>query len=355
MGYKQDGLVLSSEWEVDLDVAGKWATSSTARAFLQPLRETGWLERATHYWVDDDDPALIPPEKELDRLASRWRKQTAALYAGDAGDPTWMFWLSMRRTGVAATVSFAREHVTGSLCDELADLVAAWARALASEAPRAAISAITPWGAGYDRPVPHRESEWPLGAISYLLGRGWHQADPDRASVLRAIEAAPTGPGIERTAAGDLLRLTFACDVSDPTSVAAARARGERWFSPLVTTRLAPGWNERGDRLVVVVDRDDLEPFTFHDTFNGIGYKAMVVDPDTGDVDEPMWSKLAAITETKEAHDGTPIKEVRLIVPTRQDAVRLGARARADGIDLVVYPEGDSLWWVDNAKKAVSR
>jgi hypothetical protein len=212
---------------------------------------------------------------------------------------------------------------------------------------RAGISAVTPWGADYDRPVPHRESEWPLGAIEYVLGRAWHEADPDRAEVLRNIEAAPTGPGIERTTDGDLVRITFACDLTDPTSGAAARPRGERWFAPLVTTRLAPGWNERGDRLAVIVDRDELEPFTFYDTHNGIAYVAMVVDPDTGEVDERLWSELAAIADTKEAHDGTPLRGLRLIVPTRDDAVRLHARARADGIDLVAYPDGDAFWWVD--------
>ncbi len=64
----------------------------------------------------------------------------------------------------------------------------------------------------------------------------------------------------------------------------------------------------------------------------------MVVDPDTGEVDEPLWSALAAIANTKEAYDGTPIKGVRLIVPTRADAIRLAERAKADGIELVTYP-----------------
>lgn len=241
--------------------------------------------------------------------------------------------------------------MTRALRDELAGLVAAWARALAKEPLQAAISAITPWGADYDRPVPHRESEWPLGAIEYLLGRAWHQADPDRAAVLRAVETAPTGPGIERTSDGDLLRITFACDVTDPSRVAAARACGERWFAPLVRTRLAPGWNERGDRLAVIVDRDELEPFTFYDTHNRTGYKTMVVDPTTGEVDEPLWSELAAIADTKEAQDGTPIEAVRLIVPTREDAIRLEERARADGIDLLAYPEGGSFWWACDVRR----
>lgn len=103
----------------------------------------------------------------------------------------------------------------------------------------------------------------------------------------------------------------------------------------------------------MIVDRDELAPFTFFDTRNGIGYKAMVVDPDTGEVDEPLWSALAAIADTKEAHDGTPIKGVRLIVPTRADAIRLTERAKADGIELVTYPEGDAFWWVERADRGV--
>jgi hypothetical protein len=40
------------------------------------------------------------------------------------------------------------------------------------------------------------------------------------------------------------------------------------------------------------------------------------------------------------------VKAVRVIVPTREDAVGLTPRARTDGLD-VAYPEERSFYWVD--------
>lgn len=351
MGYKQDGLSLSTEWEADLSVAGQWANASTVPAFLAPLRANGWLARATQFWVDEEDDAPVPPDAELDQLASGWRDAIAEFFSGERRDATWKFRIAMSRTGVYATVAFAREFLTPELPDQLVALVNAWTNTLRATPISLGIGVVTPFGVDYERPVPHRESRWQLGALEYYLGRAWHLADAETAAVLRAVEAAPTPDGIVRTTTADLTRVRFTCDVTDPATIAAARARGERWFAPLAETRLAPGWNAHGDRLAVIVDRDELAPFTFYDTHHGIGYKAMVVDPDTGEVDEPLWSALAAIADTKEAYDGTPIKGVRLIAPTRADAIRLDGRAKADGIELVAYPEGDAFWWVESPPK----
>lgn len=345
-------LLLANTWEVRgdrQDLLGAWATDATAGAFLQPLRDAGWFQRATHFWVDDAPVAPVPPDAELDELVRTWRDQTAAFYAGAEKEPRWKFWLSMRTAEAMTELTFTGDDVTSDLRDALAGVVAAWSKALDGTPLQASIGSLTPWGAAYDRPVPHRESRWTLGAIAYYLGRAWHEADPERAAVLDAIERAPLPAGISRTTAGDLVCVTFDCDLADPASVAAARARGERWFAPLVPTRVAPGWNARGDRLVELVDRDELEPFTFFDTRNATGYKAMVVDPDTGAVDDELWQLLVAIAMAGQAPDGTRVAAVRVIVPVRDDALRLADRARADGIDLVAYPEEHSFWWIDPA------
>lgn len=346
-------LLLANTWEVHADrhdLVGAWATDRTVGLFLEPLRDAGWLQRATHYWVDDAPVTRVP--LELDALICTWRDQTAAFFAGAEKDPIWKFWLSMRPTEAMTALTFTGDAVTGDLREALARLVAAWSKALEGTPLQASIGSLTAWGAEYDRPVPHRESRWSLGAIAYYLGRAWHEADPERAAVLHAIERAPLPAGITRSTEGDLVRVTFDCDLTDASSVAAARARGERWLTPLVPTRIAPGWNEHGDRLVEIVDRHDLFPFTFFDSRNATGYKTMIADPDTDAIDESLWQVLVAIAAAGQTPDGTRVDAVRVIVPVRDDALRLADRARADGIDLVAYPDEHSFWQIVGAYAA---
>lgn len=236
-------LLLANTWAVRgdrRDLFGRWATDSTVATFLDPLREAGWMARATHYWVDDTPVTSIPPAPELDELVRTWRDQTAAFFAGSEKEPSWKFWLSMRTTEAMTELTISDQEPRGRLFDLLTRVVAAWTKGLEGTPLQASIGALTPWGARYARPVPHRESQWPLGAIAYYLGRSWHEADPTRAAVLHAIEHAPLPPGVTRTAERDLLLVSFDCDLADPQSIAAARALGERWFAPLVPTRLAP-------------------------------------------------------------------------------------------------------------------
>lgn len=46
------------------------------------------------------------------------------------------------------------------------------------------------------------------------------------------------------TVDGDAVRIAFAADLADRTSVREASAEHERWITPLVPTELEYGWNE---------------------------------------------------------------------------------------------------------------
>jgi hypothetical protein len=204
--------------------------------------------------------------------------------------------------------------------------------------------------APYPRPRPPRKSlTWSLGGLEYYLGRAWHHADPERAAVLTAIERARLPEGATRTAEGDVVRISFAADLTDPREVADARAAAERWLAPLVQAKIENGWNELGDRIVVPTERVPLIPFTFYDSDERVGYKGLIVDPDTGEIDEDAWSELVGIAASGEAHDGTPVVSVRLVFPTRRDALAIHARAIESGFEMATYPKGDVFWEVNPA------
>ena len=169
---------------------------------------------------------------------------------------------------------------------------------------------------------------------------------PAGAAVLAGIARARLPRGATRTTDGDVLRIALACDLGDPHAVADARAASERWLTPLVPTEPDEDWNELGDRIVVPTERDELLPFTFYDAEARVGYKGLVVDPDTGEIDEAAWSELVGIASSGEAHDGTPVASVRLVFPTRQDALAMHARTIASGFEMALYPKGAALWEV---------
>lgn len=348
MGWEQDGIGLSSTWRVDDDAIGTWIAPGTVRdGLLAPLRADGLLARATHVWVADGKPQRIGSAAQLDKLVGAWRDEVAQLYSGEFDDPDFMVHLSLGPAGLRLTVGFGRALVDGALRDRVAALVAAWSARLAERRCRLTVASLAP-ATSYPRPRPPvTGTKWPLGELEYYLGRTWHRADRERAAVLAAIERARLPRGGTRTTDGDVVRVAFACDLTDPRAVAEARVASERWLTPLVPTEPDDDWNQLGDRIVVPTERDELLPFTFYDSDSRVGYKGLVVDPDTGEIDEDAWSELVGIAASGEAHDGTPVASVRLVFPTRKDALAMHARTIASGFEMATYPQGDALWEVN--------
>jgi hypothetical protein len=98
----------------------------------------------------------------------------------------------------------------------------------------------------------------------------------------------------------------------------------------------------------MVVRAVEKEPFTFYDPRYAVGYKAMIVDPDSGEIDEEAWAALAKLAGAGKLADGTELKGVRLIFPVRPDALRMHARAIADGFEMTTYPGPPQVFWQVN-------
>jgi len=347
MGWERDGIGLSSTWRVDDDAIGAWIAAETVRdGLLAPLRAEGLLAHVTHLWIADGKPRPIGSAAQLDKLVGGWRDEVVQLYSGAFDDPDFMVHASLGPAGIRLTVGFGRAFVDGALRDRVAGLVTAWSTRMSRWRCRLTVASLAP-ATTYPRPLPRvTGTKWPLGELEYYLGRAWHQADRERAAVLAGIARARLPRGATRTTDGDVLRIALACDLGDPHAVADARAASERWLTPLVPTEPDEDWNELGDRIVVPTERDELLPFTFYDAEARVGYKGLVVDPDTGEIDEAAWSELVGIASSGEAHDGTPVASVRLVFPTRQDALAMYARTIASGFEMALYPKGAALWEV---------
>lgn len=357
MGYEADGIALYCQYTPDEELYGTWVDATTVDGcLLEPLRAAGLLSSATHYRVNFDDPQPIASQGQLVALAAQWRNQTVALYAGDADEPDWMFHFALDRSVLRLTLGLGAGFLTGDTRWQADQLVRRWSELLAGRRCKLSVATLRPRVA-YPRPRPPRTGTfWPLGAIDYGFGKTWHTGGhwDVAAQVFAAIERAELPPGATRTAGGDLVRIAFAADLTDLTdlqAVAAARAASERWLTPLVPTKPEPGWNELGDRLIVPpqspADRLELPPFTYYDANNQIAYKALIMDPDSHEIDEDMWAQLVAILKASQPHDGKPIRSVRLVFPARENAVFIHDRAIADGFEMVTYPQGSVFWEVN--------
>lgn len=347
MGYEDDGIGFFAEWWVSDDQVGKWVDDDTvSRGLLEPLRAEGVLTNATHFWVNDGKPRAIA---RLDKEAGAWRDQTVQIYTGDANHPDWMFHFALNRWGVRLALGIGARFIEPHSRDVIMALVGRWANTLARSHAHLSIGTVDLQRTEAPRARPPRQgTKWKLGALDYYLGQTWHGRDPTCKGVLTAIGAAPLPDGATRVVEGDVVHVAFAADLAAVAAVAAARTKSEEWLTPLVPTSPARGWNEQGDRLVVPRERrTDVPPFTFFDPDSRIGYKGLIVDPDSGEVDEAVWAELAAIAATGRLPDGTQVASVRLVVPVRANALQLHERAKADGFEAVAYPAGGVFWRVD--------
>jgi hypothetical protein len=349
VGGQLDGLGFLAEWVDERDGMGDWLDENTVTGCVfEPVRADGVLERATHLSIDVGDPVPIESMAELEAKARTWRGVTAAMFTGDMHDPDWRLHVALQPASVRISVRVGAAFLSNDTRDQLARWVRRWSELFAGRGCYLSIGSTQPPRADYPRRYPPRTSmRWRFGVLDYYFGRAWHRRTPEGTTVLANVETAPLPAGATRTVDGDVVRVAFPADVNDPASVAAARTSSEDWLVPLVPTEPARGWNELGDRRVAPARPVDLPPFTFYDERSKVGYKALVVDPQTREVDEETWAELAAIARAGQLPDGTPVSAVRLIFPVRDNALWMHARAISDGFEMATYPGNGAFWQVN--------
>lgn len=354
MGYKQNGILFQSNWAVDNSQVGEWMDSTTlSHLILAPLANDGLLASATYLSIDLGEPTSIGTNAELDRLVRHGDNQLIVLFAGTQEDEDLLIHIALNRGGARITVGLAPAFLFEDHRDRASHWVKRWSELLAERHCRLQTATLEPESMNYPRPrPPHRHSTWRLGALDLYLGKSWHEQSEERTQVLTAIQATPLPSSALRTSEGDIVRIAFGIDpevaLNDLAAVSAARRAQEDWLTPLIPAERERGWNELGDRMAVVVRPVEKEPFTFYDPRYSVGYKAMIVDHENGEIDEEMWAELMRIARDGRLADGTEVKGVRLIFPVRENALLMHARAMADGFEMATYPGNPQIFWQVN-------
>lgn len=189
-------------------------------------------------------------------------------------------------------------------------------------------------------PVTHRRIE--VSSILDFLDLAFHRSEhgfahPDE---IEPLAKAAVPRGVRRTVHGDLVVLRWVDSIVDERAVAEAAGRHEQWLASILGLDREDGYNEHGDQLVELSDRRSRAPFTFYDADEGIGYKALIVDP-RGRPDAEVWDQMVKALKSKK----NGLQGIRLIVPLRKLAIAVTDQAKKAGFDAVLYPgDGNELW-----------
>jgi hypothetical protein len=353
MGYKQNGFLFHGSWVVDDDRIGEWPDEGVIRLMLAPLAREEVLARVDQISVRAADAKPLGSLEELDALSKPGDGVIFVLFGGIEDDPEARIHFVLDRGGAGISIGMVPEVMPAKVRDRITAWIHDWNSSLGELRCRLKSAAFAPPGYDYSRPhPPHSHMIWNLGRIDLYLGRSWHEQHEETRAVLAKIETTPLPASARRTSEGDVVHIAFGADpevaLDDVAAVGAARRAQEDWLTPLIPADRERGWNELGDRMAVVVRPAEKEPFTFYDPRYSVGYKAMIVDPESGEIDEEMWAELAKIAKDGKLSDGTDVKGVRLIFPVRENALQMHARAIADGFEMATYPGNPQIFWQVN-------
>jgi len=200
-------------------------------------------------------------------------------------------------------------------------------------------------------PITHPRLE--VGAVLDFIDLRFHRGRHDAA---RPDDFVPMGTAkvpkqVQRTVHDDLVVLRWIDSIEDERALGIAAGRHERWLAGVVEVERSSLYGPEGDRVVELSERSARPPFTMYDSDEGIGYKAIAVDP-KGKPDPVAWAEMTKALEARRSG----LKAIRLVAPLRKRAIALGARARAAGFDAVLYTgDDDRLWnpepqetWIDD-------
>ena len=332
-------------WSLELrfDQDGWYRASATALAdrlrqlpfwsaftYLRPQRKRGGaLTPAAFDSAMDDDKS------------SGWRVEVSE----DGGDV--VFELARDRRTLTLTLTLeadlmvahapALEGITVTMLEALPEGVA-----LPMSGIRPHYMPDLPWNKVPGRPpAPYLRYENVVDVFDRRQSRVFENAEANE--VVARVLAAPSPPGVRRVDLANAALLFWTDRLSDDGALAEARMRHERHLTEVVRTVKAPRVAPPGDVQISVGPLHEHPPLSFVDAGQRIGFKTVVVFPD-GSLQDG-WDAAAAIARAGDLPGFGPLRAVYVIVPLREQALALRARAEAAGFAGVLYPGGPGELW----------
>lgn len=326
-----------------------WSDGRIGRAMAEALVAADlWLDFRYHGQWGAKRPGRIRSSAELEALSRKWNGNTLVLQCEPEVDQSGS---SLRISTRQGLLGLTFRITDAELTARQATLVEAFdefgVRMHGVLHPSAVLATggLTMYGGGFPRRRPPRASAAPfsLGMILdfYDLAYLRQHRPPTDSDV---ATSAPLPAGARRRREGDLVVIRWIDRFADVGAIQAARARQAEWIASQVELEIEPDYNERGDLKERPYQLVEHAPLTFFDPTRAVGYKALAANS-RGEVDAEQWAEIAEWARSRKLPDGTALAQLGIITPAREAALALLERARAAGVDTVLYIDNKNRWW----------
>ncbi|AOY79963.2 hypothetical protein BJP36_08540 [Moorena producens JHB] len=155
---------------------------------------------------------------------------------------------------------------------------------------------------------------------------------------------APFPEGALRFKQNDLNILQWIDDFSSPEEISRKLSERSKWYAENIDLPIQSGYNELGDKLEISYGWEKHSILTFYEPLGQVGYR-MTLPYEDNSLSEETVNEITSWIEDGSLPDATPIRTLNLIVPDRQSALAILDRAKAMGVNKVLYPDDNRRFW----------
>ena len=195
----------------------------------------------------------------------------------------------------------------------------------------------------YPRHRPFREHpHWPAGAVTLAACRRFFASrGPLRIARFEVLETSPLPPVLSRRMSGDLLVIeTKSADLSN---LGEARASLEKWIGDAMQLTIDEDFDKRGDRRLVVWDRQPAGSLGFYDSAARVLYKS-APEIENDNLDPETLALLEQVLATSELPEHGPVLGKRILFVGRPAAVRWSPWVEERGGKVAYLGEDGEIW-----------
>jgi hypothetical protein len=327
-----------------------WKKTSYLGQALECIRQSGlWLDFA--YYGEDGSKRLksFRSAEQLADAAKSWDPGMYVVQKEQTGDGTCKLTLVLRPGGLGLRLLLSGPDLDAlreTAIDQFIDLTSCLHKAFADFAlfgPRLGVEIL-------DFPFPRvrpqrRKPPWTFGnAVDFITKKHHESSSAVKPEDVERLLKAPMPAGTRRLVKGGLVILRWVDNLNDGKDVAERRSLQEQWFVNVLNAPVDSDRNEHGDYLEAPLSKQKKPPLTFYDPTYEAGYKAVTLDRSSG-VDEELFDEMATWVQSRQLPDRTPLRELHLILPDRESALRVRDRATKIGVDNVYYTDDEGGLW----------
>ncbi len=297
--------------------------------------------------VLDGEPASFDEPADVAAAATGWKPgEIHKLGCGAPDRPHGELEVSLLRGALALRLVWNEGYVAergASLVDDAIALAVRLKEELeaARFGPAAAVEVL---GASYPRPRPPRLRRYvALGAAASIVDLDYFEAQPALPDEIATLLDADLPSWVERSEHGRLVVFRWVDGLGDRDAVAEQRSRQEVWFTGIAELPRDPAYNEAGDYLMTPMGLAEHPDATYYDAGAETAYQTAV--PAGGELPDDVAAEAESWLSAGQLPDGSPVRAVQLILPSRDAALAVREQAIALGVAQTLYIDDTGTLW----------